>query len=166
MKRLILIGILVLAGVFGYALLNMSKSLADDRTAGADHSRSNVLLSDVKGPHGEYLGRVIDLVNDPDGAPLFAVVLNSDHPMSEYAIVREVPVPYAALIVANQFCILSADQRKLQEAPGFTSSRNLTAEGNDATAIYRYFGLAPFWTNERNDKGADPYRWGGEEQDF
>jgi hypothetical protein len=142
MNRIILSAVLVWAFILGFT---MSKSTANAVMTRHSNSEIKGLLSDVRNPQGEYLGRTIDFVKDAKGQIIFAVLLYSDHPSSMYAIVREVAVPFGSLNCAKQICMLNASARKLDSAPAFTSKRNLVTEGKMAENIYRYFGLQPHW---------------------
>ena len=139
MKKIILIGVLVSALIFGYAA---AKSRAHEMMSKSGET-SELLGATVKNPQGEDLGTITQIVTGPEGRIAFAVLTFwiSDDTQ------KRIAVPSRALSCEEQNCILNASKDTLDSAPTFVSEDDLV-ERKLAEDIYRYFGVPPYWTEE------------------
>jgi hypothetical protein len=142
MKKIALIGVLVSALIFGYAV---AKSMAHEiiSNSGETSEVSKLIGTTIKDPQGEDLGIIIDVVTGPEGRTAFAILSYwiSDDTQ------KRVAVPLGALSCKEQGCVLNASKDTLDSAPTFVSEDEL-AEPKLAEDIYRYFGVLPYWTEE------------------
>ena len=120
-----------------YASEEMAKGI--NRPYGLDE----IVGSDVKNLQGVYLGRISDLVIDPEGRVAFAILSHGG-----FLRVGEtsVAIPFETLTfdwTGNHYA-LDISKERLNSAPVFTK-RDLTSE-KWADDVYRYFGLQPYWT--------------------
>jgi sporulation protein YlmC with PRC-barrel domain len=103
----------------------------------------------VMNHQGRYLGRVQDLVFDPDGHVIFAIV---GHTRFNWRLIgkNSVAVPFDALAyehnVKHPVVTVDMNWEKFQSAPRF--ARTDLADRLREAEIYRYFGQRPYWTEE------------------
>ncbi len=146
MKNIMIATALVLAFIFGYAV---AESMAHEMTSkGREPSEVSKLSGAmVKNPQGEDLGTIIDVVTGPEGRAAFVVLSYwiSDDTQ------KRIGVPFGALSCEKQTCVLHASKDTLDSAPPFVSEGDL-AERKLARDIYRYFGVQPYWAEERREK--------------
>jgi len=114
-----------------------SKSRSDSKPYGFQKA----LGKPVKDQQGEELGRIHDIVFDPQGRVPFAV-------LSEGGLWgvggKLVAVPFNALAFgSDEYFTLNATKEELASAPGF--NRNDLSDQKWAENVYRYFGLQPCW---------------------
>ena len=126
----------------------------------------NPVGATVENPIGEVVGSIHDFVIDSNGH-IDLVILTYNFP-SEYAPVppQTIAVPFSEITVKpnGKVAVLKFSGWKLELAPKFAKSdiNNHKWTEND----YRYFGQSPYWTERGNTGAKDPYRWGGEAQNF
>ena len=60
--------------------------------------------------------------------------------------------------------VLNITEDRLASAPSFHKSE--VDDRGYADHVYRFFGLQPYWAEGEYAGGVNPYRWGGEVQDF
>ena len=130
----------------------------------SSHEVSQLLHDTVANRNGKYLGRIQDFVTDSNGRISFAIVSKPG-----YLGIRGKPVavPFEALSFAsekNEF-VLNMSWKKFTSMSEFDKKADLENPAWAAKA-YRYFGVQPYWTEEGQKPNKDPYRWGGEAQDF
>lgn len=144
MKRAMLAVMLILALTFGYAVATpiaqgtMSKSEEVSEV-------SKLIGTTVKDSRGEDLGIISDIVTGPGGRMAFALL--------NYWVFDDtqerVAVPLGALSCEEQSCVLNTSRDRLDSAPTF-SEDDLT-DPKMAGDIYRYFGISPYWTEDRTE---------------
>jgi hypothetical protein len=139
MNKIVPAVFLILAFIFGYPVPN---DMADETS-----EVSKLLGKRVQNPRGEVLGTIVDVVAGPEGCMAFAILsywISADTQM-------RVAVPFGALSCEGQNCILNVNKEMLASAPIFILEDDL-AEEKLAEDIYRYFGLQPYWMEERREQ--------------
>jgi sporulation protein YlmC with PRC-barrel domain len=127
----------------GYTSESVSKSW--DRS----YQASEVIGLWVKNHQGRYLGRVQDLVFDPDGHVIFAII---GYTRFNWRLIGEnsVAVPFNTLVyerdAKHPMVVVDISLEKFQSAPRFAKS-DLTDRRREAE-VYRFFGQQPYWTEE------------------
>ena len=107
---------------------------------------SKIIGAYVQNPKGESLGRVTDLMVDPeDGRIAFAIL---SHGGVLGIPMRFVAVPYNALKFNSQKSVylLDLSKERMASAPSF--DRNHwpdVADKNWEAQVYRFYGVAPYW---------------------
>ena len=162
--------IIALAAVFvfglGFAVAKSHAAQMMGKSGYTAYEVSNLIGAEVENPLGAPVGSIHDFVIDSNGHIDF-VILSYNFP-SEYAPVspKMVAVPFNAIKVepGRKIAVLKFSGWKLELAPEFAKDdlNNHKWTEND----FRYFGVQPYWTEGRHKASMDPYRWGGEEQDF
>jgi sporulation protein YlmC with PRC-barrel domain len=126
----------------------------------------SLLGAEVENPIGEPVGSIQDFVIDSNGHIDFAV-LTYNFPW-EYVPVppQTIAVPFSAVKVKpdGNVAVLKFSGWKLELAPKFAKSDINNRQWTESD--YRYFGQSPYWTEKGYAGSKDPYRWGGEAQDF
>jgi sporulation protein YlmC with PRC-barrel domain len=126
------------------------------------YQSTKLIGAEVQTPRGEEVAQVNDLVIDSADGHIVFVVLSNIAGRSGTLV----SVPFGALSRSNDnIFVLHTTKDQLASAPRFDEVADL---GNlrFAENVYRFFGLLPYWTEGRDHQGMDPYRWGGEAQDF
>jgi len=103
-------------------------------------------LSDIKGTHvenmqGEDLGTLDDFVIDTDGRVGFAILAHGE---------KLVAVPFDAITYdrVEKRLSLNMSKDRIESAPAFDKSIDLSRSAW-ADDIYRYYGVQPYWGEER-----------------
>jgi len=152
-KTMILLSFLVLTAFLGgilYSHADQSISQSASTTTaqsvsmakGSDraHVFSDLSRATVMDSQGEYVGRITDLVIEPDGRISFAVF----SPLWAYGInERLVAIPFDALSFEDESLVVNTTSEKLVSAPSF--SRSYLNALNWAEDSNRYFGIQPSW---------------------
>jgi len=163
MRRTVLI--LGVISILGFSAF-VASSHAEKMMTGGWNTRevSQLLNYYVVNPNGKHLGRIEDFITDSDGRIAFAII-------SKPGVLgirgKPVAVPFEALSLAsekNEF-VLDMSWEKFVSMPDFDKRADLENPSR-AADTYRYFGVQPYWTEEGQKRNMDPYRWGGEAQDF
>ena len=104
---------------------------------------SEVSLSFVKNPQGQYLGRITDLVFDSQGQISFAIL---SRPGTIGIPGKPLAVPFSALTFTDKDKVFDFDVswERLESAADF--SREDLTNRKWAEDTYRYFGEQPYWT--------------------
>ncbi len=112
----------------------------------SDLVRSDKLIGvEVQLPDGKAAGQINDLVIDSSDGRIPLLVL-SDVPERETSLVA---VPFAELSIRGEnVFVLNTDREKLALAPSFSASEDLN-NPRYAGDVYRYFGLQPYWSEQR-----------------
>ena len=139
------ITMIAFVAVFALGLFAAGAYASEEMAKGFNrpYGLTEVVGSDVKNLQGNYLGRITDLVIDPQGRVAFAILAHGGFlRMGE----TSVAIPFEALTFdqkGNHFA-LDISKERLNSAPAFTM-RDLTSE-KWAEDVYRYFGHQPYWT--------------------
>ena len=103
-------------------------------------------LSDIKGTHvknmqGEDLGTLDDFVIDADGRVGFAILSHAN---------KLVAVPFDAITYdqPEKRLSLNMSKERIESAPAFEKTTDLSRPAW-ADDIYRYYGVQPYWGEER-----------------
>jgi hypothetical protein len=153
------------------------------RTTGRDGfkpvNNSKLIGAAVEDTCGKVIGVVNEVMVDSRGHA-FAVINHGDYDLYGDGGVNT-PVPIEALKIVRksrgrEIAFLKTDMEHLDFAP-YLSPLQTNNRQEEAT-IYEYYGIQPYWS-EKTHSGAhpsrtgagqkrtiDPYRWGGEAQDF
>jgi len=112
---------------------------AVDCSAGMEN-QEHILL--VKNWKGEYIGTSRHIIMDASSGTIIFIIVS----LQEEG--REVPVPPSIFSIdeKDRSLVLKVSRKDLAEAPEFKQS-DLTDPGFVAR-VYRFFGLAPSWTEE------------------
>ncbi len=131
---------------------------------GNAYEASQLLHYYVLNRDGKYLGRIEDFVADADGRIAFAIV---SKPGFLGIRGKPVAVPFEALSFGKEKneLVLDMSWEKFVSLPDFDKKEDLK-NAAWAADTYRSFGLQPYWTERGQKQNTDPYRWGGEAQDF
>jgi sporulation protein YlmC with PRC-barrel domain len=111
---------------------------------------SEISLMFVKNPHGQYLGRITDLVFDSQGHISFVI-------LSRPGIIgipgKPVAVPFNALSFdkKEKVFVFDVSWERLESAALFTKGD--LGDRKWAEDAYRHFGQQPYWTEEGVKKG-------------
>ncbi len=100
----------------------------------------------VKSRDRVQLGEVFDLVADSHGRVDFAIV---SEPGFEEFPGRFVVVPFSMLTISKvksgkMGVVFNADKEKFYEGPDW--SNETLSSLKQATSVYRYYGIQPYWT--------------------
>jgi PRC-barrel domain len=93
---------------------------------------------EVKNLQGERLGEIGDLVIDSQGRIPFVMLSHGG---------KTVLIPYSALSIERNYFVLDANEEKLASAPA-VGEKEESIDQAKAAEIYRYFGQAPYWTED------------------
>jgi len=166
MKKVIIILFVALAFGFSFIVTQSYAARAMRESRNTAYVVTGLLGAEVENPMGVSVGSIHDFVIDSNGHIDF-VILRYDFP-SEYAPLspKMVAVPFNAIKVepGKKIAVLKFSGWKLELAPEFVKSdiNNHKWTEND----FRYFGVQPYWTEGRHKASMDPYRWGGEAENF
>ena len=102
--------------------------------------------AEVRNIKGDHLGTIQDFVWDSEGRLSFAIISNGGLFGN---LKRKVATPYSALIYDNDkhYFTCAVDWDWFMSAPPFENEAELRNR-LFADEIYRYFGQAPYWTEE------------------
>jgi len=159
---------MVLVLVFGLGSVFVN-AYAEGRMAKAwprAYDVSRMLGTKVENPLGKAVGTIQDFVFDSNGHIDF-VILSHDF-WWEYVPVpsQTVVVPFSEITVKpnEKVSVLKFSGWKLDFVPKLDKSDMNNRKW--AENVYRYFGLQPYWREGGHTGSMNPYRWGGEAQDF
>ena len=93
---------------------------------------------EVKNLRGEKLGEIGDLVIDSQGRIPFVLLSHGG---------KTIVIPFGSLSIAGNYFVLDASDEKLASAPAVDEKEDSIGQAK-AAEIYRYFGQAPYWTEE------------------
>ena len=104
-----------------------------------DVSKEDLLSPmEVKNLRGEKLGEIGDLVIDSQGRIPFVLLSHGG---------KTIVIPFGSLSIAGNYFVLDASDEKLASAPAVDEKEDSIGQAK-AAEIYRYFGQAPYWTEE------------------
>ena len=106
------------------------------------YSFKQVLGKPIKNQQGEELGRVYDIVFDPQGRGPFAVLSQG----GLWGVGGKLgAVPFTALTFdSDEYVTLNTTKEKLASAPSYKFSDLSYQKWGEN--VYRFFGLQPYWT--------------------
>ncbi len=115
----------------------------------------------VESPQGEVKARIADFtINSSNGyIPLLVLAEVEGRTAHRFA------VPFDAFSITREKpFVINGTEDEIASAPTFHQSDMYSRRY--ANRVYRSFGLQPPWTQGPKAKAMDPYRWGGEAQNF
>ena len=130
-------------------------------SAGDFYQTTHLIGSRVESPKGKIEARVSDLVINSSNGQILLLVLSDVKGSND----NLVAVPFDALRRTGKHpYALNITGDKLASAPAFYRS-DLHKRGY-VQQVDRFFGLRPSWTEKGHMMNMNPYRWGGEAQNF
>jgi len=125
------------------------------------YQTTHMIDSKVQSPEGKVEARVSDLIINSSNGHIPLLVLSDVRGRNN----NLVAIPFDALKSTGKHpYALNITEDKLASAPAFDSS-DLHKRGY-VQQVDRFVGLRPSWTEKGHVRNMDPYRWGGEAQDF
>ncbi len=151
--------ILAVVSLLGFGFVGGSNGSSSMAQTGLTSGAADLIGAQVTNPAGEILGSISDLVFDPKGRPVVAILYQGD--LEDFDVTRQVAVPFRALSIsemgASQMSVvLNIGRGELNSAPRFDKTKDLK-DLNDmkwAAGVYRYFGQQPYWTEEESEEAA------------
>ncbi|NWG02838.1 MAG: PRC-barrel domain-containing protein [Syntrophaceae bacterium] len=123
--------------------------------------RTQLIGTEVQATEGNVSARVSDFTIDSSNGQIILLVLSHVKGRGDHLVA----VPFDVLNRASlKTFTLNVTGNHLASAPSFHHS-DMNKRGY-AENVYRFFGQQPYWTVRGYTGGLDPYRWGGEAQDF
>jgi sporulation protein YlmC with PRC-barrel domain len=120
----------------------------------SEYQASTIINSFVKNQKGEYLGRVMDLMIDPQNREISFAVLSAGGVLG--VPTKYVAVPFNAFTTSDEknVYLLDMTREKLAAAPSFSRQQwpfmaNREWEGG----VYRYYGQNPPWGDANEPAG-------------
>ncbi len=150
--------ILAVVCLLGFGFVGGSKAANSKAQAELTFDATDLIGAQVRNPGGKILGSISDLVFDPKGRPIVAILCQGD--LEDLDVTREVAVPFSALSISDMGpsqmrVVLNIGEEELFSAPRFDRTKDLK-DLNDMkwiAGVYRYFGQQPYWTEEETEKG-------------
>ncbi len=125
------------------------------------YQTTDLIGRSVESPKGKVEAKVSDLIINSSNGYIPLLVLSDVGGRSNTLVA----VPFGALKRTGKHpYALNIAGDKLASAPAFYSS-DLHKRGY-VQQVDRFFGLRPGWTEKGHMKSMNPYRWGGEAQNF
>jgi sporulation protein YlmC with PRC-barrel domain len=125
------------------------------------YQSTQLIGTQVRSPQGRVEARVTDVIIDSSSGHIVLLVLSDVKGMGD----NRVAVPFGLVNrTSNGIFALNGTEDELASAPSF-HAWDMNRRGYVAH-VYRSFGVQPSWTGGGKAKAMDPYRWGGEAQDF
>ncbi len=153
------VSLIAVLSILTFSLMVAPLYASESISKGWDRSyqTSEIIGSQVMNHQGEYLGRVQDLVFDPDGHVIFAII---GYWQWNWRIIGRdsVAVPFNELTYdrSGKHLVVMVDisWEKFQSAPKFAKAE--LTDRQRAEEVYKYFGQQPYWT-ERGSAGMDSH---------
>jgi sporulation protein YlmC with PRC-barrel domain len=157
MKKIV--NIIVVISILTFGLLVAAVCASESASKGWDRSyqTSEIIGLWVMNHQERYLGRVQDLVVDPDGHVIFAII---GYTRFNWKLIGEnsVAVPFNALVyernAKHPAVMVDISLEKFHSAPRF-SKADLMDRQREAE-VYRYFGQQPYWTEGGTARTGSP----------
>ncbi len=122
---------------------------------------TDMISARVESSQGKAEARIADFIIDSRSGQISLLVLSDVKGRGE----NRVAVPFGAVDRTGKgIFALRGTKDELASAPIYQES-DMRSRGY-AARVYRHFGLQPPWREAGKARGMDPYRWGGEGQDF
>jgi len=171
MKKLLLLFALVSVLSLGLVASNSHAAGTTGRSGFMMLDSSSVIGAPVKDSHGKMMGFIDEVMVDSRGHAL-AVIYHAtaaDEDPFLYGDGENTPVPFQELTISKtkrgrEDVVLKTDFEHLDFAPSLDPVKMESRRYE--TSIYEYYGIQPYWTEGGYAGGMNPYRWGGEAQDF
>lgn len=166
MRRIISIVALVLVFSLGIMFANAYAKGGMSGSWLRAYETNGLIGARVENPLGETVGSIKNFVIDSNGHVDFVILTHDFYWEYVPEHSRTIAVPFNEITVRpyEKIAILKFSGWKLDFAPKFNKSEMDLRHWADRD--YRYFGLRPYWTESGHKGNMDPYRWGGEAQDF
>ena len=138
---------------FGLSVSGPSFAWGKDMKSTASEFRaSRIIGMQVKDQKGEKLGKIKELLVDPQESSRIAFAVLDPAGSLEFGHDRFVAIPMTALSRSDKehTYVLNITRDKLAKAPSFDEDHwpNL-ADRSWSEAVYRYYGQTPYWTEGR-----------------
>jgi sporulation protein YlmC with PRC-barrel domain len=110
---------------------------------------SEIIGRTVQNHEGEKLGKIMDLVIDPDRYRVSYTVLTFGGFLGFGNKLFAIPNGAMQMLNSENYAVLTMDKDRLKDAPGFDEKNwpNL-ADETVATGIYEFYGQKPYWTED------------------
>lgn len=166
MKKIILLVALVFVFGVGFTFANAYAEGGMSKSWHRAYETNGLIGTRVENPLGETVGSLKDFVIDSTGHVDFVILAHNFYWEYVPRPAQTVAVPFNEITVRphEKISVLKFSAWKLDFAPKFDKSD--ISHRKWADRVYRYFGIQPYWTEGGQNRSADPYRWGGEAQDF
>ena len=151
--------ILAVVCLLGFGFVGGPNGSSARAQTGLTSGAADLIGTQVTNPAGEILGSISDLVFDPKGRPVAAILYQGD--LEDFDVTRQVAVPFSVLSISEMrssqmSVVLNIVEEELYSAPRFDKTRDLKVM-NDmqwAAGVYRYFGQQPYWTEKESEEAA------------
>jgi len=166
MSRIIIAAALVLVFGLGFVLANAYATGEMSKSSYKAYDTNGLIGTRVENPLGEVVGSIQDFVIDSNGHVEFVIVSHDFYWEYVPRPSQTVVVPFSEMTVNpnKKISVLKFSAWKLDFAPIFEKSE--IGHRSWTESVYRYFGVHPYWTEGEHKGSMDPYRWGGEAQNF
>ncbi len=138
---------ILFVSLLGFSLAS-GPSYAAEPFSGGEHrvyGVSEMLGVNVKDPHGEDLGRVIDVVIDSHGNSAFAI-LSSNGFMGQDEKLVAIPFGTLSFSPDEKYLVLNMSKKELESAPAFDKKDMRTLRWTQDSN--RSFGIEPYWNED------------------
>lgn len=164
-RKIAAIGVFFVFG-FGMILGNVYAGAQGSKSSYKAYDTNGLIGTRVENPLGEEVGSIQDFVIDSDGHVEFVIVSHDFYWEYVPRPSQIVVVPFSEMTVKPnaKASVLKFSAWELDFAPIFEKSD--IGHRSWAEGVYKYFGLRPYWAEGGRKASQDPYRWGGEAQNF
>ncbi len=167
MRRIVTVAALALVLGLGFVLTYVYAATDVMSKSSYEASQTNELIGTrVENPLGEVVGTVQDFVIDSNGHVEFVIVSHDFYWQYVPRPSQNVVVPFSEMTVnpSKKTSVLKFSAWRLDFAPLFEKGE--MGHHSRSESVYRYYGLKPYWAEGGHKGSHDPYRWGGEAQNF
>jgi sporulation protein YlmC with PRC-barrel domain len=124
----------------------------DLKSTSAEFRATKIVGMKVKDHQGEKLGKIKELLVDPQESARIAFAVLDPAGSLEFGRDRLVAIPFPALSRSDkgQSYVLNMPRDKLAKAPSFDEDHwPNVADRSWSGGVYRYYGLTPYWIGEK-----------------
>jgi len=128
-------------------MTNLNKDRETRKHGGEPFTAKNLIGDPVVTPRGENLGKIEDLVIDPNSGRVDYAVLSFGGFLGVGDKLFAVPLEAMRMSPEEKRFILDVDKERLKQAPGF--DKDHWPELSDrafGTKVYNYYGYTPRWS--------------------